>query len=122
MTQKFDARLREAMSADDEAFLQSLDDEPSLFAQFGSAFSGTMKFWTAFAFVLSFAIFIFSIFALLKLANAETQTEQFVWLALFLWASIGVGLTKIWFWLRMNHIATLREMQKLELLIVRERS
>lgn len=41
------------------------------------------------------------------------------WLAIFLFAMIAVGLLKIWFWMRMNHLALLRELKRIELRLVR---
>jgi hypothetical protein len=41
------------------------------------------------------------------------------WLGVFLFAMIAVGLLKIWFWMRMNHLALLRELKRIELRLVR---
>ena len=43
----FNQNLENALSQDDEEFLRSLDDEPGLFVQMGSAFHGRLKYWTA---------------------------------------------------------------------------
>jgi DNA-directed RNA polymerase specialized sigma24 family protein len=53
----FETRLKESLTAEDEAFLRNLEEGESLFGQLGSTFSGPMKFWTGFAFALSFAFF-----------------------------------------------------------------
>ena len=41
-----DNRIRTALSADDEAFLNSLEKERGLFAQIGESFRGPMRFMT----------------------------------------------------------------------------
>ena len=115
MTADFDDRLRTALDADDEAFLKRLDDEPGLLRQFGDAFAGSMKFWTGFAFFLSFTMFALSIYALVQLTQVAGETARVMWLAAFIWSTVGVGMTKIWFWMRMNHVATLRELKRIEL-------
>lgn len=115
----FDDRLRAGLSADDEAFLKSLDDEPGLFAQLGSAFAGSMKAWTAFAFVLSFVFFLFSIWAAWQAWTAPALQQSVTWMGVALAAWIAVGLMKIWFWLRMNHLTLLREIKRLELQVTR---
>ena len=53
----FEDRLLTSLNADDEAFLKELEDDVGLFQQMGMTFSGPLRYWTAFAFVLSFAIF-----------------------------------------------------------------
>jgi len=119
MTTGFDNQLRAALSADDEAFLKRLEEERGLFAQLGDAFHGPMRYWTAFAVVLSLAMFGLSIYALFQIVDATADAPRTIWLAVFLWSSIGVGLVKVWFWMRMNHLATLRELKKIELMIAR---
>lgn len=115
----FDDRLRDGLSADDEAFLKSLDDEPGLFAQLGAAFAGSMKAWTVFAFVFSFGLFAFSVFALWQAYSAPSVQPAILWATLALGAWISVGLTKIWFWLRMSQLNLLREIKRLELQLAR---
>ena len=116
---KFDDTLRDSLSADDEAFLKSLDDEPGLFVQLGAAFAGSMKAWTVFAVVFSLGFFVFSLFALWQAHIAADTQRAILWTTLALGAWISVGLIKIWFWLRMNHLNILREIKRLELQVAR---
>ncbi len=113
----FDDQLRSALSADDEAFLKNLEEDRGLFEQMGETFSGPMKYWTAFAFALSLAFFGLGVLCFVRLFSADGATEIALWLAGFTAANIAVGLVKIWFWMRMNHLATLRELKKIELRI-----
>lgn len=113
----FDDALRRSLSADDEAFLKNLE-ERGLFAQMGAMFEGPMKFWTLFAFVLSFAFFIAALFAFWRAIEAESLRETVLWSAGVLWFALAVAMMKLWWWLRMNHLATLRELKKIELRLV----
>ncbi len=115
----FENRLKESLSAEDEAFLRNLEDGESLFGQLGSTFAGPMKFWTGFAFVLAFAFFGIAVWAGFQLYEASEPRLMMVWLCVFLFAMIAVGLIKIWFWMRMNHLALLRELKRIELRLVR---
>ena len=115
----FEDRLMTSLSADDEAFLKELEDDVGLFQQMGMTFSGPLRYWTAFAFVISFAIFILSLWAGYNMLQAESLKMVVLWGALFGWASLGVGMIKIWFWMRMNHLNVLRELKRIELRLVK---
>lgn len=116
---KFEDRLLQSLSADDEAFLQDLEQDIGLFQQMGAAFSGPLKYWTVFAFVFSFLIFMVCLWAGYNMLQSEDLKEVVLWGALFGWTSLAVGLIKIWFWLRMNHLNVLRELKRIELRLVR---
>ena len=115
----FEDRLMTSLSADDEAFLKELEEDVGLFQQMGMTFSGPLRYWTAFAFVISFLIFALSLWAGYNMLQAESLKMVVLWGALFGWASLGVGLLKIWFWLRMNHLNVLRELKRIELRLVK---
>ena len=119
MNDDFDKRLLGDLSADDAAFLARLDDDRGLYEQMADTFSGPLKLWTAFAFVLSLTFFIGAIYTLVQLWGGPPLRESLLWLALFSWLTLAVGLIKIWFWMRMNQIALLRELKKIELQVAR---
>ncbi|NQY15683.1 MAG: hypothetical protein HRT81_17800 [Henriciella sp.] len=115
----FEDRLMSSLNADDEAFLKELEDDVGLFQQMGMTFSGPLKYWTAGAFLMSFAIFVLSMWAGYNMLQAEELKHVILWGALFGWASLGVGLIKVWFWMRMNHLNVLRELKRIELRLVK---
>ncbi|WP_300377560.1 DUF6768 family protein [Henriciella sp.] len=112
---EMEKRLHTGLSEEDEAFLARLEDEPGLFAQLGATFTGSMKFWTAFAVALSLIFFFGSIWALWQASVSANAQEAVVWTGGALGAWFAVGMIKIWFWLRMNHLVTLKEIKRLEL-------
>lgn len=115
----FHNRLGDALSEEDEAFLRRLDDEPGLFQQLGNTFQGPMKFWTAYAFVLSLVFFGGAIYCFVQLFSAETTRELFLWGTGVWWGMLAVGLIKVWFWMRLNHLVTLREIKRIELMVAK---
>lgn len=115
----FEDRLMTSLSADDEAFLKELEEDVGLFQQMGMTFSGPLRYWTGLAFVFSFLIFALSLWAGYNMLKAETVKMVVLWGALFGWASLGVGLIKVWFWMRMNHLNVLRELKRIELRLVK---
>lgn len=114
-----ETRRQEGLSAEDEAFLRNLEPGESLFGQLGATFSGPMKFWTGFAFVLSFVLFGIAVWAGFRMYAAAELRELMFWMAVFMSGMLAVSMIKIWFWMRMNHLAVLRELKRIELRIVR---
>lgn len=118
----FNTTLNQALTEDEESFLRRLDDEPGLFEQMGNAFQGKLRFWTAVVFVMSLIIFGVTIFCFVKLLAAETTRELVLWATAVWCGLLSVSLTKIWFWMRMNHLAVLREIKRVELYLVKNGS
>ncbi len=115
----YDLRLRDGLSADDEAFLKTLENERGLIGQLGDTFRGGMAGWTVFAVALSLVFFAFSVLCFYKLAGAQEWRDGLVWLSGAIAGWVSVGLIKIWFWQRMNLISVLRELKKIELRLAR---
>lgn len=115
----FETRLKESLSAEDEAFLRNLEEGESLFGQLGSTFTGPMKFLTGFAFVLTFAFFGIAVWAGFNIYSAAEPREMVFWLAVFIFGMVSVAMLKMWFWMRMNHLALLRELKRIELRVAR---
>ena len=111
----FDRSRSAPLSDDDRTYLDNLTDQRGLFEQMGATFHGPLRGWTIYAFVMSFLIFGLSVFAFIKLLSVSTLPALAFWLAVFTWSSVVVGLVKIWFWMRMNHLDTLRELKRIEL-------
>lgn len=115
----FEDRLLTSLSADDEAFLKELEEDVGLFQQMGMTFSGPLRYWTAFAFVFSFLFFALSVWAAYNMFMADELKHVIIWGVFFGWMSLAVGLMKVWFWMRMNHLAVLRELKRIELRLVK---
>lgn len=110
-----DDALRRSLSSDDEAFLKDLEEGRGLFTQMGAMFEGPMKLWTYFSFIMSFVMFgLFAVF-LWKGIEAGTVRETVLYCTGAVWFAIAVAMMKMWWWMRMNHLATLRELKKIEL-------
>lgn len=115
----FEDRLLTSLSADDEAFLQELEQDAGLFQQMGMTFSGPLRYWTAFAFVFSLFFFGVAIWATYNMFQADELKVVILWGTLVGWSSLSVGMIKIWFWMRMNHLSVLRELKRIELRLVK---
>ncbi len=118
---QFETRLQKVLDQDDQAFLASLEQEQGLFEQMGSTFSGPLRYWTAFAFVISFSFFLAAMYAGIQMLKAPDAKTAVIWSAGFGVLMLSVGLVKIWFWMRMNHLALLKELKRMQLQINQSR-
>ena len=115
----FEDRLMTSLSTDDEAFLKELEQDAGLFQQMGMSFSGPLRYWTAFAFVFSFFFFGLAIWGVYNMFQTEDLKTVVLWGTLVGFSSLSVGLIKVWFWMRMNHLNVLRELKRIELRLVK---
>lgn len=115
----FDDRLRTALDADDEAFLSELESERGMFAQIGDTFSGPLGGWAKLIFVILFPMSAFMFYAVWQMFTVEGPRELILWSVGALAGAIAVGLVKQWFFERMNLMAVLRELKRIELRIAR---
>jgi hypothetical protein len=114
-----DRRIRDALSADDEAFLDSLDKDRGLFVQIGEMFRGPMRWLTVAVNLLVLAATAVGIWAIVKMLGADDTRALILWAA-FGWAAWTIQLAlKQWLWDRMNTLGILRELKRIELRIAR---
>lgn len=114
-----DNRLRAALSADDEAFLDSLEKERGLFAQIGESFRGPMRAMTVVANVAVLIATAVGLWSVWKMFDADTTRGLILWAAAA-WAAwtMQIGL-KQWIWSRIQTLSVLRELKRLELRLAR---
>lgn len=118
MTQ-VDNRLRAALDADDEAFLNQLDSERGLFAQVGDTLSGPLGGWAKLVFGLAFLLAVVMFYTVYRMVIADSDREFLVWALGALAAFVATGFVKQWFFERMNLNTVLRELKHIELRIAR---
>lgn len=76
--------------------------------------------WMAWGLAVPFmtAVMIWSLVSLLG-ASAETDTSTlFLYGMLFVWSSTGVGFVKGWFAMMQNHIVVMKELKRVQLMLV----
>ncbi len=117
----FDTRLREGLSAEDERFLADLEDGRGLFTQLGTTMTGPMGGWGVYAIILAAVMFALLVFSAFSAWTAEELRPTVLWSAATVALVVMTGLVKLWVFSRMNHLATLRELKKIELRLLRQR-
>jgi len=115
----FDDKLRASLSVDDEAFLQDLEGDRSVFSQLAATFYGPMGLMSKIVFLFIVVFTGLMIMTAWQAFHAETARTTILWSAGFIASLIPHGLLRLWLFDRANHLAVLRELKKIELRIVR---
>ncbi len=116
---EFDARLKQALSEDDKAFLNELEDGQGLFDQIGNTFIGPMAGWSAISMAISVMATIAGLLIIWQMFEADTTRGLLLWMAAG-WAAWTVQVqTKQWLFQRMNTLLLLKELKKIELRVAR---
>jgi len=111
-----DDRITEGLSADDRAFLDSLEEDRGLFRQIGDTWKGPLGGWTKLIFGFTVLMGFLFLFVIWQLANSAHHPFVHV-----LWAIAGVallvilGFAKEWMFARMNMITILREVKRVQI-------
>ena len=100
---------------------RNIVDEPNLAEEIFTAFRGRHRFVSTLAFFLTFALFAAAVWSGWRFYTAEAVDAQIQWAALTLLFMIMVGFLKIWFWLEMHTNRVMRELKRVELLLVSRR-
>lgn len=113
----FDDRFRAALDADDKAFLETLEQEPGIFAQWGNTFQGPMKYWTIVANIIVILVTLVGIYAVWQFVTADTTRQMLLWGGAAWAAWTAQVALKQWLHNRMMHVTVLRELKTLNLRI-----
>lgn len=112
---KFDDKLGASLSADDQAFLEDLENGRGLFEQLGSTFQGPMRFWTYLMGIYTLGFTVLAFFCGWQAFLAIEVRETILWSAGCVISFIAVVMLKMWLFDRMNTLTILGELKKIEL-------
>lgn len=115
LDQKIQAALRRNDAGD------ALASEPNIAEEVLTAFRGRHRWLSAFALVLNLIFFAGAVWSALRFHAASAVADQLQWAALGIVLLLFVMFLKVWFWLEMHTNRVLRELKRLELLIVSRR-
>lgn len=115
---KLDDAIRQALSAEDAAFLANFDDQSPLHEALGT-FSGKWGAMNAFAALVTFAMFFAAAYCAWNAFTDTDVRETVLWSAGALFGMLAVAMLKMYFWMEINKNVTLREVKRLELQVVR---
>ncbi|WMS87051.1 DUF6768 family protein [Pleionea litopenaei] len=112
-----DDKIKQALKMDEAEVNKLLAEEGGLFAQLGGVFSGSMKGWNIYGFILSFFIAAAMFWCGYEFFVSTTLDERIFWGVLTIAAAVMTMGIKIWFWMEMSRHSTLREIKRLELAV-----
>lgn len=114
-----DDRIRGALSAEDEAFLEALDHERGIFQQMGDGFRGTMGRWMWLGFIFAFVITGLGFWSVTRMLAATDLRETMLWMGAVGLSALAVAMLKLWIYGRMNTLTILRELKRIEVRVSR---
>ncbi len=108
MTDFSDENLRDAFDADYDETMR---------AEVVASFRGHQRWLIIVVWIAAPAIFALSVWAAVRFFQTDTADVKglVAYAGLFLWASVGVGMLKTWYYSRLDRNAILRAIQRLEL-------
>lgn len=113
--QKIQAALRGQTGGD------ALVAEPNIAEEVIVAFRGRNRWIMTLVFILSLGFFLGAVWAGVRFYGAGTVTAQLRWGGLALLFILMVSFIKVWVWLEMHTNRVLRELKRVELLLVTQR-
>ncbi len=114
--QKIQTALRRETGGD------ALIAEPNIAEEVIVAFRGRNRWLTTLVFIWSIVFFIGAVWAAVRFYGAENVTAQLRWGGLSLLFILMVSFIKVWVWLEMNTNRVLRELKRVELLLVSKKT
>lgn len=113
-----DNAIREALSAEDAAFLARFEQEGK-FSEAMGTFRGPSGALNVFAAIITFAMFGGFLYCGWNAIQAEALRDTVLWSAGAIITMLAVAMLKMYFWMEINRNATLREVKRLELQVAR---
>jgi hypothetical protein len=104
------------MSADDWAFLESLEDDRGLFQQIGDSWKGPLGGWAKLIFGFTVALGLLFLYVLWNVAHStDHPIVHAIWAIAGVAVLVIMGFAKEWMFARMNMLTVLREVKRVQL-------
>lgn len=113
-----DQAIRQAMSAEDAAFLARFEAETPIQEALGT-FRGKWGALNIFAAFITFAMFGGFVYCVWNLLQVSDLRDTILWSTGALVTALAVAMLKLYFWMEMNKNVMLREVKRLELQVAR---
>ncbi len=112
-----DDKIKQALKFDEKQVNELLNSDDGLFSRFSAIFSGSMRNWNIYGFVLSFVIAGLMFWFGYQFFISTTVENMLFWGFLALAAVVMTMGIKIWFWMELSRISTIREIKRVELAV-----
>lgn len=109
----------DTMSADDWAFLESLEDDRGMFQQIGDTWKGPLGGWAKLIFGFTVALGLLFLYVLWNVAHStDHPIIHAIWAIAGVAVLVILGFAKEWMFARMNMLTVLREVKRVQLEVV----
>lgn len=114
-----DKRIQEALkgASGDELEIK----ETHLTDDLISLFRGNNRWWNTFGLSISLVFLAIAIWCAIRFFGSDTTRLQMAWGFGFVVSCVSVGLVKIYIWMEMHTNRILREIKRVELLLIQNR-
>lgn len=113
LDKKIQAALRGSPGADE------LGHEPNIAEELVATFRGRRRWLNGIAFGWTLVLFLVAVWAGCEFFQADAMRDQLRWGGLTLLAALAVAMVKIYFWLELHTNRVLREVKRVELLLLK---
>lgn len=111
-----DKKIEEALK--DGVDLPDLGEEPNLAEELLLAFRGRNRFANVMAVILSIGVMGLAVWSGLRFYEAPDVREQLLWGGFCLFNVLFISFMKVWMWMEMHSNRVLREIKRVELLML----
>ena len=114
-----DKKIQEALRAEDVELFGEFGGEQSMLEMVVDSFRGRMRWFMAFAIVVTVAMLVAMVAAAIAFYRAEEIREMILYAMVFGIFGGGISMMKIWYWMELNKNTLTREIKRLELQVAR---
>jgi hypothetical protein len=115
---EIDEKIRQALSAEDRALMDEIEEEQTFFDLIGNSFRGKMKTFMVIAWIAMFAMFGLAVYSLVTFLAASEISTKINWGVSFIVSMQFLAGMKIWYFLELSKLAAARDIRRLELRII----
>lgn len=112
---RLDDQIRQALNEDEQALFDRLGADMSLNELMVAPFRSRMRWWSAYAFVMTFALFLVAVWCGWHFFTLDGASDRIFWGLCALAAMMAVSMLKLWFFMEMNRLSVVREIRRVEL-------
>lgn len=112
-----DDKIKHALKMDQQEIQQILSNDDGLLSRFSGVFSGSMKMWNIFGLTLSVIIAGMMFWFGYEFFISQTLEDRVYWGFLSVAAIVMSLGIKIWLWMELNRMSTIKEIKRVELAV-----
>jgi hypothetical protein len=112
---RLDDEIRQALSEEEKTLFDELGADMTMNQLMTGPFRTRMRWWSAYAFFLSFAFFALTVWCGWHFFRAEEATDRIFWGICALASLLPMSMLKLWFFMETNRLSIVREIRRVEL-------